>query len=109
MLARVIDCIQPCHTECPLWQSIQASIFRWCIEVLPGQHTLCGGVFRGGDVLGHGEEAVTKESVVGAELHQLHEIIAAHLGVVDVGLQRVTRIICKTLLTPPTLQIVLAC
>ena len=66
-------------------------------------------MFCGGDRLGHGEEAVTKETVVGAQLHQLHEVIAAHLGVVDMSLQRLTRVICKPTATItdaeiPTLQ-----
>ena len=56
-------------------------------------------MFRGGDRLGHREEAVTKETVVGAQLHQLHEVIAAHLGVVDMSLQRLTRVICKPMTT----------
>lgn len=51
-------------------------------------------LFCGGDGLGHGEEVVTKDSVVRAELNQLHELAATHLGVVDASLRRAIVVTC---------------
>ena len=51
-------------------------------------------LFCGGDGLGHGEEVVTKDGVVGAELNQLHELVATHLRVVDTSLWRAIVVTC---------------
>lgn len=50
-------------------------------------------MFCGGDGLGHGEEVVTKDGVVGAELNQLHELAATHLRVVDTSLWRAIHVV----------------
>ena len=51
-------------------------------------------LFCGGDGLGHGEEVVTEDGVVGAELNQLHELAATHLRVVDTSLWRAIVVTC---------------
>ena len=51
-------------------------------------------MFCGGEGLGHGEEVVTEDRVVGAELNQFHKLVATHLGVVDARLRRVIVVTC---------------
>lgn len=62
--------------------------------MLSWQHTYCRGVFCGGEGLGHGEEMVTEDGMVGAELNQLHKLATTHLGVVDASLRRAIVITC---------------
>ena len=62
--------------------------------MLSWQHTCRRGVFCGGEGLGHGEEVVTEDGVVGAELNQLHKLAATHLGVVDASLWRAIVVTC---------------